>query len=109
MDPKATRSWLIRIIRQRRLLLQAGLSKKNPMLCESICERLSRYLSANPYSGDKIYRFIARHYSDILIIIPGNDALEFNLKILNQCAQKSKTLSTSTAAPLPTQLLLALP
>ena len=107
MEAKEAKRWVLSIVRQRRRLLKTLDSKVNPAMCTTICERLDMYLGANPYSGDKIYHFIRRHYTDILIIIPGNRGQDHNLKILNECAKKSlysSSLSTSTAHQLQMQL-----
>lgn len=107
MEAKEAKRWVKSVVNQRKRLLRTLDSKVNPALCASICERIDRYLSANAYNGDKIYHFIRRHYSDILIIIPGNNGQSENLKKLNECAKKSlesRNSSPSNAAQLHLQL-----
>jgi hypothetical protein len=94
MNATEAKAWLSSIVKQRTLLIKRNQCKANSKLCATITERLKRYLDAYPLKGDVVFRFIRRHYSDILIIIPGNKSQDKNLKILNQCAKMSQTSQT---------------
>lgn len=73
----------------------------------SITDRLSKQLEAYNYDGDKIFAFVKKHYTDILLIIPGQgDKREKqNLQYLNQVAlwqhdlEMKKSLLNSTTIP----------
>lgn len=108
MDPTATRSWLVNMVRQRRRLINSNLGKKNPLLCAKIVDNLTLYLNAYPYKGNSIYHFINRNYLDILIIIPSRQRQNF--KKLEQCMQISreiKRIENGTEDKSPTQLQLS--
>lgn len=74
------------------------------MLMANITDKLSKLLDAYPYDGDKIFAFVKFHYTDILLIIPGqgDKKEENNLKYLTQVAlwheklERTKKLLSST-------------
>ncbi|MDD4385730.1 MAG: hypothetical protein PHD06_11205 [Bacteroidales bacterium] len=87
MEAKEAKRWVKKIVNQRKKLLACRCSKRNPMLCANIVQRLEKYLNAYDYKGNSIFGFIRRNYTDILLIIPGNNSEDKNLKILQECVQ----------------------
>jgi len=60
------------LIRQRRYLIKAGLSKSNPGLINDALELLDKYMRAYHYDTDqKMALFWVKHSSDIYALIPG--------------------------------------
>jgi hypothetical protein len=89
MTPAEANIWLRKIVRQRKRLIRTGDTKINLTKCTNITNELSLLLQANPYNGIKIFRLIYRKSELIRYIIPGNDALDKNLKILNECIREA--------------------
>lgn len=88
MESEEAKRWLKSIIKQMMLIERNHCGHRNSALMQSICDRLNRQLQAYPYRGSKILSFIRFHYTDILLIIPGNKHEAENLKKLNSiCLQ----------------------
>jgi hypothetical protein len=103
MNAHESKQWLKRIIKQRQYTLNHNCCHRNRLLMVNTCNRLGNLLSANPYHGDTIFGFIRRHYTDILIIIPANQAEEHNLKTLNELAQWNQLTKTNFPRIITTQ------
>ena len=111
MESTEAKKWLQSVIRQRKALVKMNRSHRNALLMINTCQRLTNLLNAFPYHGSSIFGFIRRHYTDILIIIPANQAEKHNCEILNQlalCDETKKRITSecakSTKQPLYTQL-----
>jgi hypothetical protein len=98
MNALEAKQWLKRIIKQREYTLNHNCCHRNKLLMANTCQRMSTLLSANPYHGDTIFGFIRRHYTDILILIPANQAEKQNLKTLNELLAKWQQ-STINSSP----------
>ena len=115
MEATEVKRWLNKIINQRKALLRMNKCKRNAALMASITDRLSKQLEAYNYDGDKIFAFVKKHYTDILLIIQGQgDKREKqNLQYLNQVAlwyenleRKRKLLENTHTPHCPMQLQL---
>ena len=107
MTASEAKKWLKSIIKQRMHIVSYHRGHVNEKLMLSICERLTNQLCAFPYSGDKIFGFINRHYTDILLIIPGNKSEHKNLLILNElCLQNTAENQSITTQKRETQLYM---
>lgn len=109
MTPTEAKKWLKHIINQRVYTLNHNCCHRNKMLMANTCQRMNTLLSANPYHGNSIFGFIRRHYTDIMIIIPANQAEKKNLQILKQlalCNASETSTPMSDSIPEPTQLAL---
>jgi len=109
MEPDEAKRWLISIIKQRMHIERVHGGHRNSALMYSICERLTKYLQAYPFQGNKILTFIMRNSSDITLIIPGNRQELQNIKKLNEICQQvygMNTPASTTPTRLPRQLEL---
>lgn len=66
------RSFLIKVIRIRKMLLKTERNHRNKMAVTCDVEFLERHMAANTYTEDQWKYFFQRHAEKIYNIIPGN-------------------------------------